>query len=92
MGALLRKARLKSKATRIYCRKQNIQHSACCTKQLAEDEVAGRNHGSGYSKLLLILQKDIGHGYCGTLVDAPPVWLEPLLRSFALQKSLSLSR
>ena len=75
--------------------KQNVQHSACCTKQPAKYEVAVGNDGSSYSKLLLLLlllQENIGNGYCGTLVDASSVWLEPFLRGFALQKSLSLSR
>ena len=85
---------LKTETARIHYWKQNVQHSACCTQQLSKDAVAVGNDRPGYSKLLLLLlqQKDIRNGYCGILVDAPPVWLEPLLRSFALQKSLSLSR
>ena len=54
------------------------------TKQPAKTEVAVGNDWSGYSKLLLLLQENIGDGYCDIFVDATSVWLEPFLRGFPL--------
>ena len=85
---------MNSKAARIHCREQNARHCARRAKQPAKYEVAVGNDWPGYSKLLLLLllQENIGNWYCGILISAPSVWLEPLLTGFSLVGRLVLEQ